>query len=217
MPIDFQFRAMGKWPRSQTPANRRKRSPFAVTLDKTYRLLQCELAHLKAENPVVIQIAVEEYDIRVDGLPRSSANPTFPGVIISFRAAQLGPMEYACDACVDWPDNMRAICLTLERLRLIDIYGCTTRNEQYTGWRALPPPLVTPPPMTVEEAADFIGKIIGGVKRELIVGDRDSFREFYRSAAAKLHPDANGASRNAEWLKLQDAKHVLDRHHQEVR
>jgi hypothetical protein len=212
--IQFIFRPMTKWPREPTPARKRQRSPFEVDLSKTYRLLRYELKHLKAENPVVQELSVRETEIRIDGLLRAGVRPLFPGVILSFRTPKLGPMQYACDACIDWEDNTRAICLTLERLRLIDRYGCTLRGEQYTGWRALPPPIVTPPPMTVEEAAEYVGKIVGGIERRMLIIDREKFRDAYRTAALKLHPDANGASRNSEWLKLQDAKHVLDRHHE---
>jgi len=44
-----------------------------------------------------------------------------------------------CDSFKDWEANLRAIALSLERLRAADRYGVTTEEkEQYIGWLRLP-------------------------------------------------------------------------------
>jgi hypothetical protein len=61
--------------------------------------------------------------------------------------------------CVKWTDNVHAIALTLERLRLADLYGVTSRGEQYAGWKMLPGPITAgpgaAPTMSMEDAARF--------------------------------------------------------------
>src|SRR5215831_4271915 len=77
-------------------------------------------------------------DIRNDGWPKSSARPTQPGVILSFTTKQ-GRIVMPCDSFKDWEANLRAIALSLERLRAADRYGVTTEEkEQYIGWLRLP-------------------------------------------------------------------------------
>lgn len=214
MAIEYTFRPLTKWPREQTRSDKRRRAPFSSPMTRVYRNLQRELQHLKAENPAVIQVALREKDIRLDGLPRSSVPlPNFPGVIVSFRSKSQGPLEFCCDYCRNYEDNIRAIVLTLERLRLVDLYGVTNRGEQYTGWKALPNALVTPPPMTVEQAASFIRAVSGAMEASKIISDPAAFIFNYRVAAKKLHPDANNGQHRAEWTQLQQAKAVLDKHH----
>jgi hypothetical protein len=205
MAIEFTFKPLVKWPREQTPAYRRKHSPFKrnsgyaaeqgadrrMPVGRSFMDLKSELTHLRVDGPVVIEAGFRERDIRLDGQPRSDApQPAFPGVLISFRSKVHGPLQFSCDDCDRWQDNVRAIALTLERLRLADRYGVTKRGEQYTGWKALPAPLVTPPPMTVEEAQAFIRSNGGD----------------YRAAAKRLHPDAGGS--DEQWNKLQQAREL---------
>ncbi|MDP9175649.1 MAG: hypothetical protein M3O30_17535 [Planctomycetota bacterium] len=230
MSIEWKFRPLGKWPREQTAAFNRKVHPFKSSgkygdnnggwtpgkitpVTTTYSDLERELIKLNAENPVIIEAGFRERDIRQDGMIYAGApQPTFPGIILSFRAPKHGPLQFACDDCKHWEDNLRAIALTLERLRLADLYGVTKRGEQYTGWKALPPPPATTPLMTVEASASMISEIAGGSPVNDIIGSHERYRESYRRAASLLHPDATGEVQSAKWSKLQEAKIVLDQH-----
>jgi hypothetical protein len=219
MGIEFRFKVLVEWPRK--PTSPRKRSPFKVTLPRSYALLTRELVHLRARSPVIIQTKMEERDIRNDGLPRADARrPSFPGVVITFEApigGKVVTLNFACDACQDWEDNVRAISLTLEHLRGADRYGVTKTGEQYRGWAALPPgaPLVTPPPMTVEQAAEFVANTVGAGPRGAanVVASPDTYATCYREAAKRWHPDRHGGTQHPQWAQLQQAASVLDAHH----
>lgn len=133
--MNVTFRPIDTWP-ADTPLEgqwSRFRASYSDTLD----LLDRELWQLDARN-VVIQVALREDQIRLDGLPKSNATaPTHPGVILAFDSKH-GPLKYASGAFHHWQDNLRAIALGLESLRRVDRYGITKRGEQYTGWKALP-------------------------------------------------------------------------------
>lgn len=133
---DFAFRPITTWPGGLTRS--RRRSPFGAAYSSTLELLHREVDHLVARrlDPVVIQLALSDDDIRRDGLPRAHARPEHPGVILSFTS-QYGPLRYATDVFTDWQSNLRAIALGLESLRRVDRYGITKGGEQYAGWRAL--------------------------------------------------------------------------------
>lgn len=143
-------------------------------------------------------------------------NPQHPGIVLSFTARIGGrptPLKFVCDHFANWKDNLRAIALTLERLRLADLYGVTKSGEQYTGWRALPAPLVTPPPMTLEYAAQLMATHSDDFGADLIASDGSAFSAAYRQAVKKVHPDAGGGDDEA-WEQLQQAKTVLEAHYQ---
>lgn len=208
--MEYDFRPLATWTRPKTKSIFRKSSRwFKAPYSDTLKLLDRELKNLLVKGKVVFEIDLEERHIRIDGRIRADApQPSFPGIIVSF-VGRYGPMRFCCDDFAAWQHNLRAIAMTMERLRGADMYGVTKSGEQYTGWRALPDPMVTPPPMTVDEAKQYIsaesGLAAGGLR------DRDSMNDAYRAAAKKLHPDATNGLRNGSWLKLQEAKAVLDR------
>lgn len=212
--ISFTFRPLTTWPRKKTESYHRRSSPFKATVDQTQKMLGRELNHLQAANPVVIQAAFSERHIRIDGLVYANApQPEFPGIILTFTSGKHGPMNFCCDDCRRWQDNLRAIALTLERLRLADLYGVTKSGEQYAGWKALPGPIVTPAAMTVEDAARFVAKSADVPNQAgRIVDSADRFADYYRIAAKRLHPDANAGATPPEWYQLQRAKEILDKH-----
>ena len=129
------FRPIDLWAGPRT-VNRRA-SPFRAPYSSTLNLLDRELNALRAVR-VVIQLALTEQDIRLDGLPRSAARPQHPGVVLAFRSELHGiDLQYAVDAFSRWEDNLRAIALGLEALRKVDRYGMTRSGEQYRGFRQL--------------------------------------------------------------------------------
>jgi len=130
----YTTRPLTTWPGGAMTRDRR-RSPFRASWSATIELLERELSHLGARH-VALELALREDEIRLDGLPRASARPTHPGVVISFDSRH-GPLRYAVDAFTTWEDNLRAIALGLESLRRVDRYGMSSSGEQYRGWLAL--------------------------------------------------------------------------------
>jgi hypothetical protein len=217
--MDIITRPLDRWPREFTPDETyiggRKARPFKTSFDRTVRILKHELRELEATT-VVLQVAVvTERDISVTtGLPRADARLQHPGVIVAADTKH-GALKWACDACVKWTDNVHAIALTLERLRLADLYGVTSKGEQYTGWKMLPGPITaTAKTMSIEEASRFVsGLTAGAFAPEQIIKHRTVWTSAYRDAADRAHPDRESGSAEV-WGKLQDAKTLLDSLHQ---
>ena len=203
--VDIRFRPLQEWPRAATKT--RRQAAFTASWRSTIELLKRELKHLKAKN-VVIRVALRESDIRLDGLPRADARrPSHPGVILSFDSER-GALSFMCDYFLRHEDNLRGIAMTLERLRLVDLYGVTSSGEQYKGWAALPAP--DSDIKTLEAAAAFIEKY-SGLSADKIKAETVEFRSAYRIAARKLHPDAGGDT--VTFQRLQAAHDILKRHH----
>jgi hypothetical protein len=181
--IRLQFRPIDQWPGgaiSPRPA------PFRATYGQTLRLLERELDQLHARN-IVLQVALDERDIRLDGQPRARARASHPGVILAFDS-KYGPLKYATAEFTTWDDNLRAIALGLEALRKVDRYGTTKRGEQYTGWKQLE----AGPSMDRLEAQEVIDRHGGSIRRALM----------------ETHPDHGGDA--DEFQQVQDARRVLE-------
>lgn len=135
--IDCRFVPVDAWPAKPTPTGQRKSAPFRTAYTKTLRLLESELGHLDAKD-ILIQAYLQRGDIRNDGWPRSGARPSQPGIIVTFLSRG-STMSFPCDRFYEWEDNLRAVALSLQALRMVDRYGVTRNNEQYRGFAALPP------------------------------------------------------------------------------
>lgn len=202
-----RFRPIEQWPGE--PTRNRRRAQFSAQWKSTLSLLGRELDHLGRKN-VVIQVALIERDIRLDGFPRANARPDHPGVIVSLDS-KYGPLSYPCDTFTTWQDNLRGIALALDALRAVDRYGVTKRGEQYTGWKQLGGRPVSPL-LTREEAAAFITKLadplgrITGMQRSLL--DGRMLDAVYKQAAKNAHPDTGGTTE--DFQRLQEAKRVLE-------
>jgi hypothetical protein len=209
--INARFRPISNWPGASTED--RQRSRFDSPRSKTLRLLARELDHIvKPGETPVLEMAISESQIRLDGYPYASAKPEHPGVILSIES-RWGPLRYPCDTFDDWQDNVRAIALALEALRKVDRYGVTKRGEQYAGWKALPGAGETTATMTTEAAAKIIARTasLNGDWLEQIVASPDDYRTAYLQAVRYSHPDAGGTM--ASFQRVQTAKRVLDAHH----
>lgn len=121
------------WPGKQT-VNRRY-SQFSAPESASWDLLKRELRQLGARN-IILQIALREDQLRIDGWPKATARPAHPGLIVSFDSKH-GPLNYACDTFHRFSDNLRGIAKGLEALRLVERYGIAKSGEQYAGYRAL--------------------------------------------------------------------------------
>lgn len=184
--IDLRFVPVEHWPGQKTPSAQRKDGRFRVSYAGILDDLEIELIRLKATSIIVQAYFVRE-DIRNDGWPRSHAEPTEPGVILSFTS-KAGNLSYPCDTYHTYDDNLRAISLTLAALRAIDRYGVSQHGEQYKGWLKLPP---APDKMTKEDAFQFFG-----LYSHTKIVDADTLKAAYREAARVLHPDSGAPSQH---------------------
>jgi hypothetical protein len=148
------------------------RSQFSASFSTTVAELTDELRHMQAKN-VIIELDLDEKQIRLDGMPRADARIGSPAVVISFQSKH-GDLRYATGEFDRWQDNVRAIARSLNALRAVDRYGVSKRGEQYRGWKALPPSsdpadnIATP-----EQARKFL----------------DEHGGSFEQAAKRLHPD----------------------------
>lgn len=185
-PQGMTLRPIVTWPDVMTKT--RKESPFSAPMRSTLSQLQIELRHVKARD-VVMQIALEESQFRQDGYPRATAIPSHPGVILSMNTPD-GPLSFPCDTFRTWPDNLRAIVLTMERLRAVGRYGVTKHAEQYTFWKALDSPTPADPSFTsVDDALSFLKSVANYSGDEPI-----DEAALIRRAKRKAHPDHDGSS-----------------------
>lgn len=208
-PYYARFRPIQQWPGETTRS--RRQAQFSAKWASTLTLLSRELDHLGRKN-VVVQVALEDRDIRNDGYPRANARPAHPGVIVSLDS-KYGPLSYPCDTFTTWQDNLRGIALALESLRAVDRYGVTKRGEQYTGWKQLGGGTPMAAPMTVEQAAVFFADHVPGLTATDLLDAPAAHQQqfvdsYYRVIAKALHPDTGGSTE--EFQRLQEAKQVLD-------
>lgn len=203
--MKYTFRPLGAWTEGNTP-ERRSSYQFKAPWQATLHLLEDELEALDARN-VVIQVDVDEADLRLDGMPRSGAKPNHPGVRVAFDSRH-GPLTYATDTYEFWQHNVRAIALGLQALRAVDRYGVTRRGEQYTGWKALPAGSGSgASQMTADEAWSILGSFgsrpIAEQRR-----DPDSLPRAYRLARRFAHPDRHAGDRTL-WDQVEAAAGAL--------
>lgn len=185
--IDWKLRPVDAWPGERTKFQRS--SPFFSAWEKTTRLLERELRHLRAKS-IVIQMNIREEDIRLtDGWIKATARPSSPGVILSFESSK-GPLRFACDRFVHWGDNVRAIALGLEALRMVDRYAISTGGEQYRGYRAIPS---TTKVATVDHACAVVSELTDIPPASVFSLDSDGLNRAYRQAARRAHPDQGGS------------------------
>lgn len=219
--MNIQYGPIKQWPGKLRDSHQRIRAPFKSDHTSTIRLLEKELRIVGAESPVV-QLAIREDQWTRDGRPYAKAQAAHPGVIVSFVKAirrptgvQRIPLSFPCDRFTTWETNLRAVAIALEDLRRIDRYGVTQNAEQYTGFKSLPPPGPSHEEiLTVEDAARFVAAVVGiGQNHNALINGKDLWREAYRQAATKLHPDKHGGKQVPQWGVLQAAKTLLDAHH----
>jgi hypothetical protein len=169
-------------------------SRFDAAWSDTCALLARELRHLDAKQ-IVVEIDIQERDLRLDGLPRADARLASDAVRISFES-KWGPQRIETAEFAGrwsqpgWQSNLRAIALGLEALRKVDRYGIAKRGEQYTGWRQI---AQTSGGFQSREQAQAWLEEHGG----------------YKAAARKLHPDNLETGDEDEFKKLQQARALV--------
>ncbi len=215
--LNLTLRPIQDWPGKPHPAGR-ERGPFTAPMKDTLTTLKRELAALSAKN-IVLQIALREQDLRQDGLPRAGAIATHPGIILAFDSRH-GPLRLYFDSFTRWENNLRAVAMHLEHLRLAGLYGVGTDGQQYRGWMALPDyssPDISIGAQTPEAAALLIGEAIArhALSNEITVSDilRDPKKRdrAFRIASSLAHPDNSVTGDQEQFLRLQQAKALLDK------
>lgn len=185
----YTLRPIENWPGEMTRPYDRYPSRFRASASQTQKLLRAELEAIDARN-IVLQIDVEERDLRIDGGLRANARPKSPAVIVSFEMRQKGQiiaLRYAMDTHPTYDENLRAIALTLQALRAVERYGVAKGGEQYTGWLKLESG------KNEAWARDVIEQYGGSVKDALI----------------QSHPDHGGNTQ--AFQDVQDARRILAR------
>lgn len=186
-------------------------SPFRSTYTQTLDLLDRELGHLRASNPI-IQVDASPGHIRIDGQLRADAKVNYPGVILSFETKKFGTLSYPCNKFdgfgrfPGWQANLRAIALGLEALRKVERYGIAERGQQYAGYAELGSGIALSAGMTVEDAAAFISEH-SGWSVPAIIEDPTQRAAAFRAASRALHPDAGGT--DEQFHKLTQARELL--------
>jgi hypothetical protein len=209
-----------KWPEAEEHSSPRTAGPFRVGAFKTEKFLREELYKISARDVVLMTFHPEKAHRR-DGFVRvDSRAPVHPGVILEFEKPELTEngdtryikMRLPCDTYRFWEDNLRAIAMVLEGLRMIDRHGIR-QGAQYQGYLALPP---KPGEITLEEAAEFVAKQGGVDGAASVLLKHSLFTETaYKTAAKHLHPDKpNGDA--VEFAKLEKAMSMIREHFQGV-
>lgn len=185
-------------------------SRFDAPWQDTCALLARELRHLDAKN-IVVELDLQERDLRLDGLPRADARLASDAVRISFES-KWGPQRIETAEFTGrwnapgWQANVRAIALGLEALRKVDRYGISKRGEQYRGWRALPQNVGDPTDkiVTRDDALVLLEHVLGN---PLASTSPAVLGAAVKEAIRKTHPDAGGNA--TEFRKVMKAKEVL--------
>src|SRR5688500_16877241 len=203
--IAVRCRPIDNWAGPRTRDWDRRSSPFSAGWPRVRTDLMRELVHLDADD-VVIGLEIRPDHIRLDGWPKAEANPP-PPVILTFTS-KVGPLRFQCDRYSKWQDNLRAIGLTLQRLRLVDEGGVARSGEQYQGWNALPPgqPSAVGSAMTGEDAARLLA-VEGLDEVDAWVDVMASPEVAFRNAARRHHPDAGGDP--AMFRRVTEARDLL--------
>jgi hypothetical protein len=211
--LNARFVPLESWPGKATPRHMRQASRFQSPYARTLDLLEFELKQLHAKE-ILVQAFFSRDQLRNDEWPKTAAVPKDVGVIVSFQSPK-GPLSFPCDTFNAFDCNLRAIALALQALRAVDRYGVTQNNEQYKGWAQIAAP-ADQPFGSKEEAATFIitqaypsATDRSGFGTNMLIVDQTLRESFYRLAARRLHPDANGGSHEL-FVRLQAAKRLLE-------
>ncbi|HEX8098124.1 MAG TPA: hypothetical protein VF507_08815, partial [Pyrinomonadaceae bacterium] len=178
MSFQYRFEALDEdeWPRGEfTPADKRVSARFDSAWRQTLELLEKETRLIHARpGSVVIGTFHRRYDVLRSGQLRPETKmPDNPGVVVKFEVydkeqKRYVPASFECDQFLQWKDNVRAVALALEALRLVDRYKVGRVGAQYVGYKALPPAPLTLSGMTPEAAAEELAKIAPWSAQEIL-------------------------------------------------
>lgn len=205
-------RPLMRWPgQLRRPEQRDPGRRFRASWQATTDLLEREAAMIGTRE-LVIQLAVEEAELRRDGWPRAHTQPRHPGATVVVPDSDHGRLSWSTDRYQAWRHNVRAIALSMQALRAADRHGVMA-GRQYAGFRELGAgdggEAWQP---SVDEAAQFLAHNSGciGDAWEPLLKRQELVDDAYRRAAKRLHPDVGGDPQ--AFQRLQTAKTVLDQH-----
>lgn len=167
-------------------------SPFRSSYRTTLEQLDRELWHLGATD-VILQVDVDQVDLRLDGQLRANTVPQHPGVILTIETTERGTLVFDTDRWRDWQGNLRGIALGLEALRKIERYGIADAGQQFAGYAELPATAMGG--LTLEGAAELLLSMAGEPDEypaATVLADLKLAESLYRAAAYKHHPDRGG-------------------------
>lgn len=194
-----------RWENALPRSNGRKRSPYKASWTSIAAMLRHELAMIGADR-AVIEMDVQESELRNDGWIRSDASPGIKAVRVYFEC-KYGPLRYEAETWSDWQHNVYAVARTLRNQRMMARDGCVKGDQVYRGWKALPSaPAVDPDLATVDSAVRFLIRVAGWIERPEVPPNMD---QVFRDAARRAHPDTGGS--NELMAKVNAARALVER------
>jgi hypothetical protein len=207
MALTFKYVSLPHvWPgRQRPPGWKGVKGPFKITTwAPVERFLMSELEKLGARDVTIAIDVPNPSHWRMDGGLRSDARAMTPRVIVAFTRRDGVRLTFPCDSYNDWQTNVYAIAKSLEMLRAIDRYGVTQGDQQYVGFRALPPGAAAT--LTPEAAAEIIAKH-SSIPAQAILEYPVVGAVAIRTAQSKTHPDRGGSS--SDFTEVQKAADVI--------
>lgn len=186
------------WPEGWRRVKHRQPSRYNVSFANARDAMTRELRLLGAQDIVVST----NVPLRHDGLPyaRSSA-PADPGVAVYWTTRKHGQRVIACDAWRTVRENLRAVGLAIESLRLLERTGASEiLDRAFTGFAALPAQGESEPDWWLGE----LGLDRSELTQHALVHRVRIIMDAYRRLARQRHPDCGGS--DAEMVRLNKAR-----------
>jgi hypothetical protein len=182
------------WPHSYARRKEVRRSQFSQTFSSARQQLEYELNELDASN-IIISMNME---VTPSGsLKATSRQPSDPAVAVYF-VVNGEEKVMACDKWDAVEDNLRAIGLTLEKMRAIDRYGVSEiLNRMFHGLN------LDALPESISNSKDWWTVL--GVKA---TASKDEIAKAVRRKKLECHPDRNGGD-ETKWREFQEALNAM--------
>jgi len=180
------------WPAGieRTPPNERRRNnSFDVSVATARSDLETQMDRLDPDEwrAETGSGGSHVYD---NGLPKSSANPDDPGVVV--RWADGNEYAVACDRWTRLRDNLRSVGLWIKETRMRDQRPVSTARDSFAAAR-----LPSGDPEEAVVAREAAHEVLG-VGRD---ADREEIETAYRAELKSVHPDQGGSRDEFERVK----------------